>query len=456
MASELVIRNGTLITSGGQRRADVAMADGLVVAIGDDVGPGTDAIDVRGLFILPGLIDGHVHFREPGLEHEETWLTGSLSAAMGGVATVLDMPNTIPPTDTIERVRDKLARAARSSYVDFGVFGLLGESAESVAEIASSGLLVGLKVFMGPSTGGLRAPDDEGMRRALKIAREVGLRVAFHAEERAVIGRSEAQVRSTGRTDALAHLNARPASAEVVAIERVGRLLYDTGARGHILHLSSAAGLAAVERWRAEGVDLTCEVTPHHLLLGRDVYGAAGGVASVNPPIRGGSDAAALREALADGRIDIVASDHAPHIVADKRRPSIWDVPAGFAGVETALPLLLTRGVHEGWLTLERLVHATSEAPARTWGLWPRKAGLEVGSDADLTIVDLDRAGVIAEAALHGLNNLSPFEGWATRGAAVATIVRGQIVMRDGELLALPGTGRRVGGDPQRTHSDSW
>ncbi|HEY5488960.1 MAG TPA: amidohydrolase family protein, partial [Candidatus Limnocylindrales bacterium] len=180
MASELVIRNGTLITSSGQRRADIAIANGLVAAIAEDVGPGTDAIDARGLFILPGLIDGHVHFREPGLEHEETWLTGSLSAAMGGVTTVLDMPNTIPPTDTIERVRDKLARAARSSYVDFGVFGLLGESAESVAEIASSGLLVGLKVFMGPTTGGLRAPDDEGMRRALKIAREVGLRVAFH------------------------------------------------------------------------------------------------------------------------------------------------------------------------------------------------------------------------------------------------------------------------------------
>ncbi len=445
MASELVIRNGTLVTSTGQRRVDVAIADGLVAAIGEDVGEGTDAIDARGLFVLPGVIDGHVHFREPGLEHEETWLTGSTSAAIGGVTTVLEMPNTVPPTDTVERVHDKLALAERSSYVDFGVFGLLGEAPESVAEIARSGLIVGLKVFMGPTTGGLRAPDDEGMRRALKVAREVGLRVAFHAEERAVIGRSETHVRSTGRTDALAHLNARPASAEVVAIERVGRLLYDTGARGHILHLSSAAGLAAVERWRAEGVDLTCEVTPHHLLLGRDVYATAGGVASVNPPIRGGADGAALREALADGRIDIVASDHAPHVVADKRRPSIWDVPAGFAGVETLLPLLLTRGVHDGWLTLERLVQATSEAPARAWGLWPRKASLKVGSDADLTIVDLERAGVIAAAALHGMNNLSPFEGWRTRGAAVATIVRGQVVMHEGELLASPGTGQRVG-----------
>ena len=456
MAFDLVIRNGTLVSGGGRVRADLGIANGAIAAVGENVGPGTATIDATDRFVLPGVIDGHVHFREPGLEHEETWLTGSLSAAMGGVTTVLELPNTIPPTDTVERVRDKLALAARSSYVDFGVFGLLGESADSVEQIARSGLLVGLKVFMGPTTGDLRAPDDEGMRRGLKVAREVGLRVAFHAEDRAAIGRSEEQVHVTGRTDALAHLNARPASAEVVAIDRCGRLLYDTGARGHILHLSSAVGLAAVERWRAEGVDLTCEVTPHHLFLGRDIYGAAGGTASVNPPIRGGADAAALRDALADGRIDIVASDHAPHLVEHKRRPSIWDVPPGFAGVETLLPLLLTRGVHEGWLALERLVDATSAAPARAWGLWPRKASLEVGSDADVTIIDFDRAGVIAEAALHGMNNLSPFEGWATLGAAVATIVRGQIVIRDGELLAPPGAGRMVGGDPQHTHSDPW
>lgn len=449
MAFDLVIRNGTVVCARGRARADIGIANGVIAAVGENVGSGTDTIDATDRFVLPGVIDGHVHFREPGLEHEETWLTGSRSAAMGGVTAVLEMPNTIPPTDTVERVRDKLALAGGSSYVDFGVFGLLGESAESVAEIARSGLLVGLKVFMGPTTGDLRAPDDEGLRRGLKVASGVGLRVAFHAEERAVIGRSEAQVRVTGRTDALAHLNARPASAEVVAIDRCGRLLYDTGARGHILHLSSAAGLAAVERWRAEGVDLTCEVTPHHLLLGRDVYGAAGGIASVNPPIRGGADAAELREALADGRIDILASDHAPHLVEQKRRASIWDVPPGFAGVETLLPLLLTRGVHEGWLTLERLVNATSESPARAWDLWPGKASLDIGSDADVTIIDLDRAGAIAEAALHGMNNLSPFEGWATLGAAVATIVRGRIVMRDGELLVSPGSGRIVGPDRQ-------
>jgi dihydroorotase (multifunctional complex type) len=280
----------------------------------------------------------------------------------------------------------------------------------------------------------------------LHLAKVSGLRVAFHAEDKATI---EAMTASSRRTDPVAHLDARPVEAEVQAIDELGRLLLEAAAAGHIAHVSSAAGLARVESWRAEGVDLTCEVTPHHALLGRDVYADFGGVAKVNPPIRGEPDGSALLAALADGRIDLVASDHAPHVAADKVRASIWDVPSGFAGVETLLPLMLT-AVHDGRLSLERLVHATSEAPARTWGLWPRKGSVEVGADADLVLVDLARASEIHAADLHGMNNLSPFEGRATTGAVVTTIVRGRIVVRDGELVGEPGSGQ-----PVRTNSRS-
>jgi dihydroorotase len=196
-------------------------------------------------------------------------------------------------------------------------------------------------------------------------------------------------------------------------------------------------------------VDVTCEVTPHHALLGREVYADFGGVAKVNPPIRGEADASALLAALADGRINTLASDHAPHLAADKVRASIWDVPSGFAGVETLLPLMLT-AVHDGRLSLERLVHATSEAPAKTWGLWPRKGQVAVGADADLTLVDLERAGEIHAADLHGMNNISPFEGRATLGAVVTTLVRGRIVVRNGQLVGEPGWGQ-----PVRTNSRS-
>src|SRR4051794_14659974 len=438
---DLVIANGTVVSSTGRRHADIGVRAGQIAAIEPRatlIGTATEEIDATGQYVLPGLIDGHVHFREPGLEHEETWLTGTRAAVMGGVTTVLEMPNTVPPTDSASRAREKLAIARKASYCDFGLFGLVGESIESLADLVQAGVVVGLKVFMGPSTGDLRAPDDEGLREALAIARKAGLRVAFHAEDRALIESSEGALRNAGRTDAMAHLEARRDSAEVIAIEHAGRLLAETAARGHILHLSSAAGLAAVERLRDAGLDLTCEVTAHHLFLDRDVYSAVGGVARVNPPIRGGADAAALRAALADGRIDLVASDHAPHTAEDKRRESIWDVPSGFAGVETLLPLLLTRGVHEGWLSLARLVEATSAAPAKVWSLHPEKAALEIGSLADITVVDLDREGVIRADKLHGKSNVSPFEGWATRGMAVATIVRGSVQMRDGQLTGTP------------------
>jgi dihydroorotase len=444
VAIDLLIRNVTLVSPAGQRVVNIFIADGefsAILAPGPlPFAPAGETINGTGLVALPGLIDGHVHFREPGLTHEESWLTGTRSAVFGGVTTVLDMPNTVPPTDSVERARAKLALAELSAYCDYGILGLVGESADKAGELAGSGLVVGLKAFMGPTTGDLPSPDEDQLSRALEHARVSGLRVAFHAEDRATI---DAARQAEQRSDAIAHLETRPARAEVIAIEHVARLLQAANARGLICHVSSALGLHTIESWRGEGVDISCEVTPHHVLLGREVYADFGGVAKVNPPIRGEPDSSALLAALADGRIDTIASDHAPHLAADKVRASIWDVPSGFAGVETLLPLMLT-AVHDGHLSLERLVHATSEAPAKTWGLWPRKGSVEVGADADLTLVDLNRAGEIRAADLHGMNNASPFEGRATRGAVVTTIVRGKIVVRDGTLTGAPGWGRHV------------
>ena len=454
MAIELLIRNVTVVSSSGRRLADVGIERGRFAAFeppGSIKAAPAKVIDGTGLHALPGVIDGHVHFRQPGLEQEEDWVSGTRAAVMGGVTTVLEMPNTVPPTDTVDRARAKLRLAGASAHCDFGVFGLVGTSADLVADLADSGLVVGLKAFLGPTTGDLLAPDDEGLRSALLVARAAGLRVAFHAEDRAIVAARETALRSAGRTDALAHLEARPASAEVVAIDRVGRLLLATGAAGHLLHLSSAAGLAAVERWRARDVDLTCEVTPHHVLLDRDAY-QLGGVAKVNPPIRRELDAFALLAALADGRVDCLASDHAPHLAADKQRTSIWDVPAGFCGVETLLPLMLG-AVNDGSLSLERLVEATSLAPARIWGRGPAKGAIEVGVDADLVLVDLDRRGWVRAADLHGKNNLSPFEGRQTGGTVMATIVRGRVVVRDGQLVGNPGWGQPVRTNSARSSS---
>jgi dihydroorotase len=445
---ELIVRNGTLVSGAGRRAADVGVREGRIAALeppGTLAGRGTRELDASGLFVLPGLIDGHVHFRQPGLVHKEDWRSGSTAAVMGGVTTVLEMPNTLPPTTDVVQAEAKIAVAEAASLCDFGIIGLLGEGGrEALEALIGSGLIAGLKVFLGPTTGALRAPSEDELLAGLELARGAGLRVSFHAEDAALIERAEAQVRAAGRNDPLAHLAARPVEAEVTAIEHAARLLGESGAAGHILHLSSVDGLAAVEEWRGRGLDLTCELTAHHCLLSSEDYPRLGGLVKCNPPVREASHGRQLLRALAGGRIDCLASDHAPHAPAEKQASDIWQVAPGIAGVETTLPLLLTNAVHAGELTLEQLVRAFSERPAQAWRLWPRKGALEPGSDADLTLVDLRREGVIRGEALHGKHGLTPFEGWPTRGAPVATIVRGRIVMEQGRLTGEPGWGRRV------------
>jgi dihydroorotase len=446
--ADLLIRNGTLVSGAGRRRADVAIADGRFIAVGEGRLPqhaAADEIDATGLFVLPGLIDGHVHFREPGLEHKEDWLTGSRAAVMGGITTVLDMPNTVPPTDRVSQARLKAGLAAASSYCDFGLFGLVGsDNADEILPLARSGLVVGFKVFLGETTGSLGAPSAGALEQAMTSLAGLGFRIGAHAEDRAIVEGEQARLRAAGRTDPRAHLESRSAAAEAEAIREFGRFARNTGCPAHVFHLSSADGLAAVARERAAGADMTCEVSAHHCLFSADDATSPAGLAKTNPPIREPGHGAALLAALADGRIDMVASDHAPHSPEDKSGPGIWDVAPGIAGVETTLPLFLARAVGPGLLTLEQLVRAMAEAPARIWGLWPRKGSVQVGADADLTLVDPERRGVIRGADLHGKHGITPFEGWPTHGAAVATIVRGRVVMRDGRLVGEPGWGRLV------------
>jgi dihydroorotase len=442
---DLLVRGGTVVGVGPTRPLDIGIRDGRFAAIAD---PGTlaaesiDVLDATGLHILPGVIDGHVHFREPGFEHKEDWATGSLAAVMGGVTVVLDMPNTQPPTRSAADAQAKAALAGAKSRCDFGLFGLADAYLDRavLAELIESGLIIGLKVFLGPTTGGLNAPEEPALLQALAVARNAGLRTAFHAEDAGVLMQVAGLIGDS--PDALSHLDRRPAVAEVTAIDHVGSWLEGAGAAGHICHLSSSAGLEAIERWRQKGIDITCEVSAQHCFLGPSDYGRWAGLMKANPPVRGEPDASALLDALANGRIDCVVSDHAPHAPGEKGSPDINEVLSGIIGVETTLRLFLT-AVHEGRLTLERLVDATSAAPARVWSL-RSKGSIEVGHDADVTIVDLAKAGAISAAKLHGKHKFTPFDGRPTVGAPVATVVRGQVAMRNGEPADEPPWGRLV------------
>jgi len=456
--ADLIVRNGVIVTPDSIAESDLAIRGGRFVAIAprgrlDPLALGleeAEVVDASGLHVLPGTIDAHVHFREPGLEHKEDWASGSEAAAIGGVTCVLEMPNTVPPTDRAERVEAKRELAEGRSWVDFGLFGLIGRDfAGRLRPMAGAGV-AGFKCFLGETTGDLPTPEDPGLLTALREAADLGLRVGFHAEDRGMIGPLVAAAKAAGRTDAMAHLDTRPTRAEVAAIERACRLAAEARAAIHIHHLSSGDGLATVEAWRGRGLDVTLEATPHHLFLSSDDVQRLGTVTRVNPPLRAPGEGSALVQALSAGRIDIVASDHAPHTYAEKTGRDVWQVARGFSGVEVLLPLLLS-AVHAGQLTLQDAVRVTSVGPARTWGLFPRKGAVAVGSDADLTLVDLRRDGVIDPARLHGKQPTTPFAGRRTTGAPVATIVRGRIVMRDGRLVGGPAgqmVGRTVGGPP--------
>jgi dihydroorotase len=435
----LIVKNGIVVTPEATFAADLAISKGRFSAIAAPGGvtalerQADEVLDATGLHVLPGVIDPHVHFREPGLEHKEDLASGSLAAVMGGVTSVIDMPNTVPPTATAAAVRQKRELVEMKSYCEVGIIGAFTQdNLDELLPLADAGV-VGYKVFLGETTGGLAAPDDGTLLEGMSLIAATGKRIAFHAENDEVIRHASARLRAAGRSDALAHLESRPAIAEAEAIQRGCLFARHTGAKIHILHVSSGEGLATIESWRRRGVDVTCELTAHHAFLTSEPMQRLGARLRVNPPVREPGHGDVLLEALASGRIDAIASDHAPHTPAEKLHNDIWQSVSGFAGVEVSVPLFLT-AVHAGRLSLNTFVRATSRAPALIWGLHPRKGEIRIGSDGDLTIVDLKRRAVIRASELHGKNNLTPFEGTATVGGPVAAVLSGRLVARDGEL----------------------
>ena len=445
---DLIVKNGTVVTANATYQADLAIKDGKFVAIAVPGKLGltaTEEYDATGKHVLPGVIDGHVHFREPGFEYKEDWRTGSTAAVMGGVTTVIDMPNTNPKTDTVAGVELKKKLAEEKSYVDFGIIGLLvQDSVPALKSIAEAGVL-GYKCFLGETIGKIPAPDDGMMLDGLREIAETGLRIGFHAENNEIMQHLIRKFKAAGRTDPLAHVDSRPPLAEVESIQRMGLYAKHVGTRIHIFHLSSKQGLDMIDEWRAKGVDITCETGGHYVFLKAEDMDTLGVRLRMNPPVRYGSEGHGdyLLEGLNDGRVNMIATDHSPHTAEEKLTGDIWTAISGFPGVETSVRFFLTNGYHTGRMTLQQLARATSEGPAKTWDIYPQKGAIALGSDGDLTIIDLNKEGVIRDDDLHSKNHVTPFDGRKTKGQPVATIVRGRIVMRDGELVGEP-TGRMV------------
>jgi dihydroorotase len=432
LIADLVIHNGTVVSADSTFTASVAIKDGVILTLGEanTMPRAKETLDATGLHILPGAIDDHVHFRDPGYPQKEDFASGTLAAAFGGVTTVFDMPNTIPTVDSAEVLAAKQAMAAEKAHVDFGLYAVLGEtSIDRVPELIDAGA-IGFKLYMGNTFGRIPSPTTGEMLEAFETVAPTGKRISLHAETNSIMERREGKLRKAGRIEALAHLAARP---EVVAIEAVARaaiLAEWTGARINILHISSAAELRPLREAKARGVDITGETCPHYLMLSSEDYARCGGIIRVNPPVREAHNQEPLWEALIDGTIDVIATDHAPHSHEEKTRQDVFTVDAGFLGVEIQMPLMLTE-IAKGRASICDYVRWSAVNPAKIWGLYPRKGVIQVGADADIAVVDLARKWTVKDANLHSTSKVSPWDGRKVQGLPLHTIVRGRFVMKD-------------------------
>ena len=423
-SNRLLIRNGIIVTPDDIFRGDILIVDETIARVAPGI-QDTEAqiIDATGYHILPGLIDAHVHLRDPGATHKEDFATGTRAALAGGVTTVLDMPNNPQPTTTRETLEEKRAVAQKKAVCDYGFF--IGGTQGNLGEIGETGA-VGVKLYMGATTGDLLVTDFDSSYRHFAASHR--LPIVVHAEDNEAL-----QFFATGAR----HSEKRPPVAAAMAVARALALAEATGRQLHIAHLSTASELALVQAAKARGVNVTCEVTPQHLFLSTEDEERLGAFGIVNPPLRSPDDVRALWENLSD--CDMIATDHAPHTLEEKQS---LKPPSGMPGLETMLPLLLT-AANEKRLSLRDIARLTSRNPARVFHL-ARKGEIAPGYDADLTFIKLDEEYVLQKPWLTKCN-WSPFEGKRVRGKIARVFLRGREVVRDSEVMTKAGYGNEVG-----------
>ena len=451
--ADLLIRNARVVTERSDFLGGVIVRDGRILQVveGDPRHEAVETIDAEGLLLLPGLVDGHVHFSEPGRGHWEGFETGSRAAAAGGVTTFVEMPlNAHPPTVNAHALALK-QKAAEVSLVDYGLWGgLINDNLADLGDLHAGGV-AGFKAFMCSALDFPRS-DTRVMRAGMCRIAELNSFLAVHAEDEEMTDRRTSEIRAQGRTDRLAWGVARPIEAELAAIESALTLAEETGAKLHVVHVSCAEGIDRISAAKRRGVKVTSEICPHYLYFDEDDLVRLGPVAKCAPPLRAKEERERLWDRVLAGAVDVIASDHSPCLWEDKTAGAndIFEAWGGISGLQSTLPVLITEGVAKRGLRLSDLVRMTATNPARLFGFWPRKGDIAAGSDADLTLVDPTSGFRLEASDLFYRNKHSAYVGAYFVGQIRRTFSRGRTIFADGQIVGSAGHGKRLNGSAVR------
>ncbi|MDA4129518.1 MAG: dihydroorotase family protein [Thaumarchaeota archaeon] len=448
---DLIVKNGKVISSGELHAVDICISEGKIAAI-EKIGSGHAAriIDANGLLVLPGLIDPHVHFRDPGFTEKEDFESGTKGAAAGGTTTVFDMPNTNPVVTTPSVFRDKVDKVQPKAVVNFGLVAAAShENLEELTELAESGAIAFKTFMVSPPIerekeyAGSFVTNSGQLYEVMKEVRKTELVHCIHAENDALIFSLTKELRSTGRKDPLVHFDSRPNFVEADAVYEALLVAEVLRSKLHLVHLSTSEGVQLLAHFKNRNVDVSAETCPQYLTFTKEILEEKGPDGKFNPPARNEADSLELLNGLKSGLIEMVSTDHAPHLKKEKQLgwEDIFKAPSGTPGVETRLPILL-KMVHEGSLSMFDIPKITAEAAARRFGLYPRKGVLQVESDADLALVDYDQTWKIRASELQTKSwETVLYDGMEVSGKVKFTILKGEIAFEEGVGFGKTGKG---------------
>ncbi|WP_321422571.1 dihydroorotase family protein [uncultured Methanobacterium sp.] len=418
----------------GTEEVCLGIEDGKIVSIKKLPPSASETIDVKGKLVLPGLIDAHVHFRDPGLTFKEDFFSGSAAAAAGGFTTVLDMPNTVPPTNTLQTFLEKHKIASKRSLVDFGLHAGVADlsNIKDLAKYKPASFKIFMDLvddnFLMDAFGKINEVKD--VPPNVHDLNEVGVHplISLHAEDPDVVEQCTKKMKKEGSNPEL-YAQARPPQAEIESIRNAISLAEKFNQRVHFCHVSTKKSLKLINTAKKTGLKITSEITPHHLFLDSDYLKKYGNLAKTNPPLRDDKNRLKIEDL---SQIDIIGTDHAPHTLEEKKK-DIWNAPPGIPGLETTLPLLLTQ-LNQGKISVGDIKRLLCENPAKIFKI-PNKGFIDEGMDADLVVIDLKMEGVVDPDNFKSKSKYSPFKGFKTKGMPVMTIVRGNLVMDNGEII---------------------